>query len=208
MRDLQECKNEIFRRRDQKLQKRKRRRRAMISLCLPLCLVGVLFLGILPKMQSKKSSPPEAETVSDTVTEIGEIIYGGTSITVASLPQCWEGKIQGTGKNYAYSRAIETEEEVQQICKELLGLTQRQQPSVDILETEPTVIPSISTPAGAFTPAQPPKDGYSIDILSPEGGFYSFFLWANTLENLRSGEQTFLGTEEKQQLWELLQLPQ
>ena len=53
MRDLQECKEEIFRRRDEKLRKRRRRRKALSGCCVFVLLTGILLGGLIPKLGHK-----------------------------------------------------------------------------------------------------------------------------------------------------------
>lgn len=62
MRELNECKAEIFRRSEKRIKERRRKRRRILALCLPLCLlIAVLSATVLPSGLSAKSNTASNE---------------------------------------------------------------------------------------------------------------------------------------------------
>jgi len=62
MRDLEKCKAEIFRRSEEKLNKQKKTRNRILSLCIPLCLF--IILAAVPIVPAMFGTQPEASDVS------------------------------------------------------------------------------------------------------------------------------------------------
>ena len=70
MRDLNECKAEVFRRSENRIKQRKRRRNRVLSLCIPLCLVvGALLLlpELAPNRKGTESNKVQDETSASIV---------------------------------------------------------------------------------------------------------------------------------------------
>ena len=66
MRELNECKAEVFRRSDKRIKERRRKFNRVLALCVPLCLILTFFsVTILPSMMPKA---PEADGLSGNVT--------------------------------------------------------------------------------------------------------------------------------------------
>ena len=60
MRDLKECKAEVFRRSENRIKARKKLRNRVLSLCIPACLViGALL--ILPRLPSQQKNISHSE---------------------------------------------------------------------------------------------------------------------------------------------------
>ena len=70
MRELNECKAEVFRRSDNRIKERRRNRNRILAMCIPLCLVLTIFSvmmlpGMLPAGMDKA---PEADGLSGNAT--------------------------------------------------------------------------------------------------------------------------------------------
>ena len=70
MRELNECKAEVFRRSDNRIKERRRNRNRILAMCIPLCLVLTIFSvmmlpGMLPAGMDKA---PEADGLSENAT--------------------------------------------------------------------------------------------------------------------------------------------
>ena len=70
MRELNECKAEVFRRSDNRIKERRRNRNRILAMCIPLCLVLTIFSvmmlpGMLPAGMDKE---PEADGLSGNAT--------------------------------------------------------------------------------------------------------------------------------------------
>lgn len=85
MRNLEDCKAEVFRRSEERIEKRKRTRNRALACCIPLCLLlvaGGLYLGplLMPVDEFMKSEA--VGTVSDC--ELGGLA-SGTAVTIVSV---------------------------------------------------------------------------------------------------------------------------
>ena len=68
MRELNECKAEVFRRSKNRIKERKKTRNRILTMCIPLCLIVTLFsVMILPTMiqKSKNENAVKKETVQE-----------------------------------------------------------------------------------------------------------------------------------------------
>ena len=70
MRELNECKAEVFRRSDNRIKERRRKFNRVLALCVPLCLILIIFsFTILPAMMpAGKDKAPEADGLSGNAT--------------------------------------------------------------------------------------------------------------------------------------------
>lgn len=93
MRELNELKAEIFRRSEEKIKERQRRRQRIVALCVPLCLCAVIVSALsLPRLFGTKEGDTEKLELSADVAEMAEINGGSepdaiseTEIAVAEL---------------------------------------------------------------------------------------------------------------------------
>lgn len=69
MRELNECRAEIFRRSEKRIRDRKRRRALVTAVCIPLCLMLTVLPFVLPPSMSPNSEDGAAEG-TDEMTEI------------------------------------------------------------------------------------------------------------------------------------------
>ena len=86
MRNLDECRAEIFRLGDEKIKKRKQTRRRIIAACVPLCLCfAVLSMVVLqPKLPSMKSTG----TTSETTVDVGSVENESTILGTTAVEDC------------------------------------------------------------------------------------------------------------------------
>ncbi|MBR5453684.1 MAG: hypothetical protein IKV54_06360 [Clostridia bacterium] len=86
MRDLNEYKAEIFRRSEEKLKKKRRRRLTVLSVCAPLCLIiAVWSVTVLPAMMPAKSAGPGYHPGDGLVGGLTELLSVKISFTADSL---------------------------------------------------------------------------------------------------------------------------
>lgn len=90
MRSLEQCTAEVFRRSEQKIQKRKQMQKAMLTCCIPLTLCALAVLGWLSLPGTSKDSAPEADAAivdgaSGTVSETLQIRSKSRSLTITEI---------------------------------------------------------------------------------------------------------------------------
>ncbi len=74
MRELSECKAEIFHRSEEKIKKIRRKRKRIIALCVPLCLVvTVLSFTFLPSVINGKNNINEVECIYKEIVISGSV---------------------------------------------------------------------------------------------------------------------------------------
>ena len=234
MRDLQECKEEIFRRRDEKLRKRRRRRKALSGCCVFVLLTGVLLGGFIPKLRHKRTGEvaielgqPETfvaqgetwveQGVEPGVVAGGEIPFATESMEATSLsPGSYIAgdpsravagvTVTGTGEFAPFRKELLGEALAVEILDFLQDICSRNDGSREAVDEEPSQEDSYDG-GELTTPAQAPKDGYLITVTCWEGERCSYFLWEGLLENTRSGECSLLTASEAETLKVRLELP-
>lgn len=234
MRDLQECKEEIFRRRDEKLRKRRRRRRALSGCCVFVLLAGVFMGGLIPKLRHKGAGKgaielgqPETflaqgETWVEQAVEPG--VAAGGEIPFATEPMEATSRspgsdiagdpsravagvtVTGTGEFFPFRKEIVGEALALELLDYLQDICSRNDGSREAVDEEPPQEDSYDG-GELTTPAQAPKDGYLITVTCLEGERCSYFLWEGLLENTRSGECSLLTFSEAEKLRIVLELP-
>ena len=69
MRELNECKAEVFRRSENRIQERKKIRNRVLAWCIPLCLIGTIWsvtiLPAMPSQERKNEAAPEQDAVNE-----------------------------------------------------------------------------------------------------------------------------------------------
>ena len=69
MRELNECKAEVFRRSESRIQERKKIRNRVLAWCIPLCLIGTIWsvtiLPAMPSQERKNEAAPEQDAVNE-----------------------------------------------------------------------------------------------------------------------------------------------
>lgn len=210
MRNLDECKAEIFRLGDKKIKQRKKRRMRTLSVCVPLCLCLVVFSAtVLPTMltaEDKNTKQPLTELEDESV---GTTFYQYTQV-----------EIIGFGGISLY-RHVNEQAEVTYIA-ELFesfysnnsGGTLNETGSPDYDAEKPSV-PSPETPPndGAENPNKPlyqkppsfaipetGRDGYLISFATEEGYKVEYILSGAVLRNEITGKTIILTGEQREEL--------
>lgn len=153
MRDFEQRKAEIFRRSEERLTQRKRRRRMIIS-CVPIVIcIAVLSVFKLPDIElGGGKSAPDA--------------YNPTVSTEKYISV----RIQGKGENSGYSKVIEDHETIEKIVNSIAGVESEKNSTES---SEPTENKSAGKPQDAVAGASPSKkeedSGYTITIAASDG---------------------------------------
>lgn len=182
MRKLDECKAEVFRRSEGRIEKRKKRKKMFLFCCGPLVLcVAVLAVLMLP---GKMDYAP-----SDGKTEMAGSQTGGTTAV----------EIRGNHLLSVYSDLITDPARVQQICDTIRGYTAKG--SVDETMTDATDGANGALPP----PAAPPflEGGYTVTFL---GTGEIYIIRGNQLTNKQTGQTVELSDSQLSQLKKLLGL--
>ncbi len=153
MRDFEQRKAEIFRRSEERLTQRKRRRRMIIS-CVPI-VICIAFLSVfkLPDIElGGGKSAPDA--------------YNQTVSTEKYISV----RIQGKGENSGYSNVIEDQETIEKIVNSIAG-AESEKTSTE--SSEPADNKLAGKPQDAVAGASPSKkeedSGYTITIAASDG---------------------------------------
>lgn len=153
MRDFEQRKAEIFRRSEERLTQRKRRRRIIIS-CVPI-VICIAFLSVfkIPDIElGGGKSAPDA--------------YNQTVSTEKYISV----RIQGKGENSGYSKVIEDQETIEKIVNSIAS-AESEKTSTE--SSEPDENKSAGKPQDAVAGASPTKkeedSGYTIMIAASDG---------------------------------------
>lgn len=181
MRNLDQCKAEILRRSQQRIQKRRRILVGCIPavLCVALCS-AVLLPGMLP---ANRDAPPDTS---------GDHIYGGSIVCTYTLAQ-----IQGTGSAPAYCQSVTDKVAVTKIFCALHGLFDDVEPPPEGSEGNGSTLDKELGGAA----------GYSITLSTPEGDETVYTLSGSVLINESTGQQQVLTPAQLSQLKKNLGLP-
>lgn len=153
MRDFEQRKAEIFRRSEERLTQRKRRRRMIIS-CVPI-MICIAFLSVfkLPdfKLETGKSAP---DAYNQTV----------------STEKYISVRIQGKGENSGYTKVIEDQEIIEKIVNSIAGAESEKNSTES---SEPDENKLAGAPQDAVAGASPSRkeedSGYTITISASDG---------------------------------------
>ena len=81
VRDLNECKAEVFRRSEKRIKERKRIRNRALALCIPLCLLILLSASMLPGALFEESGDaPEGGEETSQGSEFWENVFEGSGV--------------------------------------------------------------------------------------------------------------------------------
>lgn len=161
MRDFEQRKAEIFRRSEERLTQRKRRRRMIIS-CVPI-VICIAFLSVfkLPDIElGGGKSAPDA--------------YNQTVSTEKYISV----RIQGKGENSGYSKVIEDQETIEKIVNSIAGAeseknsTESSKPADNKLAGAPqdtNTSENEDAVAGAAPTKKEEESGYTITIAASDG---------------------------------------
>ena len=81
MRDLNECKAEVFRRSEKRIKERRKIRNRALALCIPLCLLILLSSSMIPGMLFEGSGDaPEGGENTSQGSEFWESVFEGSGV--------------------------------------------------------------------------------------------------------------------------------
>ena len=143
MRNLQECQAEVFRRSEQRIKERKKRRKHLLMLCIPLVLCLTTVSGLLLSGFGLSKSTDEAIPES-----IPELYYDGSATYPAVDVFSGSVAVSGNGLSHLYA----AEEKVQ-------GITDLIDKVVNTMQvtTATGALFSESTQVGPTAPEEDPK---------------------------------------------------
>jgi len=201
MRELHDCRTEVFRRSEERIQARKKRRTHILMTCIPLVLCVSMAGALHFHNRNHKSAPPEA--IADGANDVN----GHNDVI----------RIQVTGENMSLYHT-----DPRAIQDILLQLDSRSGVTAGIVLDEPEVIPEGIADDATLAPTDVPRDsndhsavrqestqyaatiGYTITVILEDGSTHSYYLSGNTLEDLAKNETYPLTQAELTQLKNLL----
>lgn len=187
MRDFEQRKAEIFRRSEDRLTQRKRRRRMIIS-CVPI-MICIAFLSVfkLPdiELETGKSAP---DAYNQTV----------------STEKYISVRIQGKGENSGYTKVIEDQEIIEKIVNSIAGAESEKNSTES---SEPDENKLAGTPQDAVAGASPSRkeedSGYTITISASDGSERIYTLSEDILTDEKN-TRIFLTDEQFSEIVSLL----
>lgn len=187
MRDFEQRKAEIFRRSEERLTQRKRRRRMIIS-CVPI-VICIAFLSVfkLPdfKLETGKSAP---DAYNQTV----------------SAEKYISVRIQGKGENSGYNKVIEDQEIIEKIVNSIADAESEKNSTES---SEPDENKSAGAPQDAVAGASPSRkeedSGYTITIAVSDGSERIYTLSEDILTDEKN-TRIFLTDEQFSEIVSLL----
>ena len=186
MRTLEQCKTEIFRRSQQRLQKR----RHILAGCIPVVLCAALCAAaFLPDTRSVNNSAPPNSSGSLS----GDHFYGDSLVCSYTLAE-----IQATGSAPAHYQQVTDKVAVTKIFCAIHGLFDDAEPPPEANDGNGSVLDKEL--AGAA--------GYSITLSTAEGAKTIYTLSGYVLINETTGQQQVLTQAQLSQLKKDLELPQ
>lgn len=195
MRNLEECKAEIFRLGDKKIKQRKKRRMRTLSVCVPLCLCLVVFSAtVLPTMltaEDKNTKQPLTELEDESV---GTTFYQYTQV-----------EINGFG-DISFCSQINDSREVSDIAELInsfyyLNDSEEYRPNDGVtIPTPPTSSDELFENPETILP-DTGEAGYSILFTTDKGEKIEYILTGNALENKNTGDKMIITDDQMTELF-------
>ena len=197
MRELNECKAEIFRRSEERIKQRKKARNRVLAFCIPLCLcLAVCSASFLPAiLYSDKSAKNEA---ADMLAK-EECEYSEGSL-VCSYVTAEIRNMNGTAEDY---QEIRDKAEVTRIFEVLYSVF----PNIDGSSKGDKEFGQKSNVQDYDTNAGSKKIEYKITLTAADGSYTVYTFSDNKLCNLSTGQTIALSDEQLSELKETLNLP-
>ena len=194
MRTLQECQAEVFRRSEKRIKERKKRRKHLLMLCIPLvlCLTAVsgLLLSGFGLSKSTDEAIPEA---------FPEVSYDGSATYPAVNGFLGSVEVSGNGLSHLYI----SEEEVQGI----LALIDKVVSTMQVTTATGSIIAEFTEVGSTVMEEDPKANTYQILIRHGSGTVTEYSLSGTFLTD-HTTQQTFPITEDTYAaLKDLLELP-
>ena len=201
MRDLNECRDEIFKRGEERIKARRKKVRRTLMCCVPLCLTAAVLCALLPVFQSIGAPTKNG---SDGFTEDGaehEVgadyteLYGASQSTSDGLYT--EAEIRIVDGDDLYVQKITDRETVTEILEIIVSAYIDRDPESDVTDS-----PSAHESEGI--PAQPDAISISsVTFKAENGSKITYRTVGYTLIN-ESGQQAVLSDAELERLQEIV----
>ena len=201
MRDLNECRDEIFKRGEERIKARRKKVRRTLMCCVPLCLTAAVLCALLPVFLSVGSPTKNG---SDGFTEDGaepEVgadyteLYGASQSTSDGLYT--EAEIRIVDGDDLYVQKITDKETVTEILEIIVSAYIDRDPESDVTDS-----PSAYESEGI--PAQPDAISISsVTFKAENGSKITYRTVGYTLIN-ESGQQAVLSDAELERLQEIV----
>ena len=194
MRDLKECRAEVFRRSEERIKERKRRRACIFAVCIPLVLCVTMFSVTLLPGSSMESAAPDGVT--------GGVLVDGSESLICSIAEI---RVTGPEVSLVHGKV-----------SDVLRI-------YDLLHSYGTSAPeNFRAPESAAEDDAEPKQnadgfvgsvldtatgGYTITLVMHEGENTEFCLSGNTLENVTEKKIQTLSPRQVEELKGVLGIP-
>ena len=202
MRDLNECKDEIFKRGEERIRARRKKVRRTLMCCVPLCLTAIVLCALLPEFLNCGGAP--AANGSDGFTEDGaEHEVGADYTELYGTPQSasegmyTEADIRIVDGDNEYVQKITDRETITEILEIIVSASYDRDP-----ESEVTDYPSAYESEGIL--AQPDVISISsVTFKAKDGSEVTYRMVGYTLIN-ESDQQAVLSDAELERLQEIV----
>lgn len=175
MKNFEERKAEIFRRSEKRISERKKKRKRIFSICIPLLIcIGAYSIFILPAMMPAGSADSNAE-----YQELADSIIYPTTVKILNN----DGNLL-----FTYTQA----QEIANICNAI--------DSIIIINENPTEEISTEKIAHEVADEISPADSYSIMIVYNTGNTTTYTISENTLFNTSTNNYYVLTDQQKNAL--------
>lgn len=196
MRNLDECKAEIFRRSNEKIKERKRIRNRVLTWCIPAVLcIAVWSVTILPTMITpRKDTAPET---TDVLTEDKHTMDNAVYPYV-------EVEIRDISEGAAYYRRITDSMEATQVFNRIQNFYGADNVAPEVNEN----VVQDNVPDEQDMQASSKQNGYTVIFSTAEGESITYILVGNELRNTATGQRLILTDAQALELKEALGLPE
>lgn len=198
MRNLDECRSEIFRLGKEKIKDRKKRRKHMIMACVPMCLCLAVAASMLPYVLKDDRGGVQVDSVVNQIPEnIEQIVY-------------LEVEIKGFGDASEINNQVDDPSKIDHIAKLIddiyskkingsSGTLDEYTYGSENEETDTTTIGGVNDGTNGEMPDSP-KNGYVISFKSATGHKLEYTLSGYVLKNNLTNETVFVTSSERTQL--------
>ncbi len=201
MRELNECKAEVFRRSDNRIKERKRSRNRILALCLPLCLVlTILSVTTLPAIM-----PVGEESLDGVTDDVSTNDFEANSSDVNSKENnCVSVTVSGNGSERTITDASSVENvfyQIHDILEANEGYMNSASNNNFIVNNSGECVPPVNE---QYKPNNIEK--YTITLMSSDGSEQVFELYGAVLDDVESEKKIMLTKEQLNKLTAALEL--
>lgn len=195
MRNLKECRAEVFRRSEERIKTRKRRSACAFAVCIPLVLSAALFSVTLLPGSSMESAAPDGVT--------GGVSIDGSESLICSVAEI---RVIGPDVSLVYGKASD----VLRIYDRLhsYGTSAPENFRAPESAAEDDAEPKQNADGFVGSILDTATGGYTITLVMHEGENTEFYLSGNTLENVTEKKTQTLSPQQVEELKDMLGIPQ